>query len=54
MTPNPRWISSDQLAWEAMRQMEKDPLHPITVLPVLDDHRIVGLLRMHDILQAGL
>ncbi len=54
MTPNPRSISSDQLAWEAMRLMEKDPLHPITVLPVLDDRRIVGLLRMHDILQAGL
>jgi arabinose-5-phosphate isomerase len=54
MTSNPRWTSPDRLAWEAMRQMEKDPLHPIMVLPVLDDRRIVGLLRMHDILQAGL
>jgi arabinose-5-phosphate isomerase len=54
MTPNPRSISPEQLAWEAMRQMEKDSLHPITVLPVLDHRRIVGLLRMHDILQAGL
>ena len=54
MTPNPRWISSDELAWEAMRQMEKDPSHLIMVLPVLEDQRIVGLLRMHDILQAGL
>jgi len=54
MTPNPRWISANELAWEAMRQMEKDPRHPIMVLPVLDGQRVVGLLRMHDILQAGL
>jgi arabinose-5-phosphate isomerase len=54
MTPNPRSTSSDRLAWEAMRHMEQDPHCPITVLPVLESGRIVGLLRMHDILQAGL
>jgi arabinose-5-phosphate isomerase len=54
MTPSPRSISSDHLAFEAMRQMEEDPRRLITVLPVLDNGRVVGLLRMHDILQAGL
>ncbi len=54
MTPRPRCTSSTMLAWEAMRQMEEDPSRLITVLPVIDNGRVVGLLRMHDILQAGL
>ena len=52
MTPKPRCTSSETLAWEAMRQMEEDPNRLITVLAVVDDGRVVGLLRMHDILQA--
>ncbi|MBF8263005.1 MAG: Uncharacterized protein HW387_670 [Parachlamydiales bacterium] len=54
MTPSPRWVAANHLAWEAMRQMEADPGRLITVLPVLDNGQVVGLLRMHDILQAGL
>jgi arabinose-5-phosphate isomerase len=54
MTPKPRTITPDHLAVDAMRQMEEDPRRLITVLPVLENGRVVGLLRMHDILQAGL
>jgi arabinose-5-phosphate isomerase len=51
MTRNPKSITPDQLAIEAVQQMEENPNRPITVLPVLDDGRVVGLIRMHDILQ---
>ncbi len=54
MNPSPRAIARDRLALEAMQQMEGDPARLITVLPVLEEGFIVGLLRMHDILQAGL
>lgn len=54
MTAFPKTISPERLAFEAMRFMEEDPSRLITVLPVLQEGRIVGLLRMHDILQSGL
>lgn len=54
MNPHPRYIDSDFLALDALRHMEEDPARLITVLPVLEQGTVVGLLRMHDILQAGL
>lgn len=54
MSPNPRSISSDILALDALRCMEEDPARLITILPVVEQGSVVGLLRMHDILQAGL
>lgn len=54
MTPSPKSISPDQLAIEAVKKMEEDPARLITVLPVLEQARVVGLIRMHDILQKEL
>jgi arabinose-5-phosphate isomerase len=54
MTLKPKTISSEELAYEAMRNMEEDQKHPVTVLPVVEGGVCVGLLRMHDILQSGL
>lgn len=54
MTPAARTISSDVLAWEAVKMMESDQKRPITTLPVVDDGRVVGLIKMHDLLQTGL
>jgi arabinose-5-phosphate isomerase len=54
MTASPKTISPDQLALEAMSLMEKDPSRPVTILPVLDGEKVIGLVRMHDILQTGL
>jgi arabinose-5-phosphate isomerase len=54
MTPCPKTISAEKLAFDAMRQMEEDPARLVTVLPVVEKGRVVGLLRMHDIVQAGL
>lgn len=53
MTKTPRSISSDTLAFDAMKQMELDQKNPITVLPVLEGKKVVGLIKMHDIIQSG-
>lgn len=55
MTKTPRWIEANELAWAALQKMEADQKHPITVLAVLDESRaIVGVIKMHDIVQSGI
>lgn len=55
MVKNPRWVSPDMLAWEAMKIMEADASKRITVLPVIShDRKVLGLLHLHDIIQSGL
>ena len=52
MTPDPQTIPSDALAAEALRTMtERD--RPISVLFIVDTGKPVGILHMHDLLQAG-
>ncbi len=53
MTETARWTTADRLAFDAMKQMEEDQKHPITVLPVLEDNKVVGVIKIHDILQSG-
>jgi arabinose-5-phosphate isomerase len=44
-----------QLAWDALALMQKDPKKYITTLPVvLNDRTVIGILRLHDIIQAGI
>lgn len=55
MTATPRALDSQGLAYDAMKFMEADQKHPITVIPVIDEERkVVGVLKMHDIVQSGL
>jgi arabinose-5-phosphate isomerase len=55
MNSRPRYTSKSKLAWEALQLMEANPASPITVLAVTDsDGRLEGLIKMHDILQAGI
>jgi len=55
MSGSAKWIGPQKLAWEAMQDMERDQKKAITVLPVLEDGRkVVGLIKLHDILQAGI
>lgn len=55
MTKKCKSIHPNNLAWEAMKVMEGDQKSPIMVLPVVDDsNSLVGLVKMHDILQSGL
>lgn len=53
MTRTPKSIDADALAWDAMKLMEADQNHPIMVLPVLEKSEVVGIIKMHDLIQAG-
>ncbi len=55
MTSGPKVVSSDMLAYNAMLMMEENPKRPVTVLPVVDSaYHLIGIIKMHDILQTGL
>ena len=55
MTANPITIKEDQLASNALTLMEKDNTKPITILVVIDQaESVIGVLRMHEIIQSGL
>jgi arabinose-5-phosphate isomerase len=54
MTRSPISTKSDVLAWDALKLMQKDPKRWIMVLPVIEDEKVVGLIRMHDIIHTGI
>jgi len=54
MTASPMTTSSMVLAVDALASMERNSKKSVTVLPVVDDEVVVGMLRMHDLVQAGL
>ena len=54
MTADPVTTTTDALAYEALTIMEDRPSQ-ISVLPVVNDEgRFVGMLRLHDVVRAGL
>ncbi|MDY6292426.1 MAG: KpsF/GutQ family sugar-phosphate isomerase [Succiniclasticum sp.] len=54
MTKNPKFITKDKLAAQALHIMESHTPKPITVLPVLDEERhVIGLLHMTDLVRQG-
>lgn len=52
-TSDPISVTPDTLAAEALRMMERNPAQALSVLPVIDGGELVGLLRLHDLVQAG-
>ncbi len=50
MTKNPKTITPDLLATVALQEMQQKH---ITVLPVLDQAQLVGVVHIHDLLAAG-
>ena len=55
MTADPITVEAETLAITALEQMERNPRKAIAVLPVVDSEgRMLGLLRLHDLVQAGL
>lgn len=54
MTADPKSVSVEALAWDALKMMEENQKQPVTVLPVLEGKVLVGLIKMHDIVQAGI
>ena len=54
MTKAPKYITADKLAAQALHLMESNQPKPITVLPVLDENKVViGLLHMTDLVRQG-
>ncbi|HEY3824815.1 MAG TPA: KpsF/GutQ family sugar-phosphate isomerase [Bryobacteraceae bacterium] len=53
MTRRPVTVSADATLHDALRLMEDRPSQ-ISVLPVVDGNRCIGLLRLHDLYQADL
>lgn len=54
MTKSPRLAYPEMFAVDAMRLMESDQKRAITVLPVVESGILVGLIKLHDIVQSGL
>ncbi|GER38461.1 arabinose 5-phosphate isomerase KdsD [Striga asiatica] len=51
---NPRTISPDAMAVEAMQKMESPP-SPVQFLPVINDQNVlIGIVTLHDLVSAGL
>lgn len=48
MTKDYRYISKNKLVYEALNMMEKEFLK-ISLIPVIDDDKFIGVIRMHDI-----
>ena len=52
---DPITVKADVLVVKALEQMEHNRRKPISVLPVVNEgHQLMGLLRLHDLVQAGL
>jgi arabinose-5-phosphate isomerase len=55
MTKDPTAIRPEVLAFDALHVMEDRKPRQINLLPVVDaDGRAVGMIRLHDLVQAGL
>ncbi len=54
MTPSAVSVLSHILAWDAMKEMQKVPDKWVMVTPVVENGKVVGILRMHDIIQSGI
>lgn len=54
MTPTALTIEKEMLAWDALKIMQRDPKKFVMVLPVLNQGKVAGILRLHDVVQAGI
>lgn len=53
MTKNPITVIPEMLAYDALQLMENRPFQ-ISVLPVIENNKSCGMLRLHDIVRSGL
>ncbi|MES2344344.1 MAG: CBS domain-containing protein, partial [Chlamydiota bacterium] len=47
-------LSKDELVWDAVKILQKDPKRWVMVAPVIADDKVIGVLRMHDVISVGL
>ncbi len=52
MTSEPTFLTPSTLAFEALKVME-NPKRLISVVPVVEDGKFMGVLRLHDLFKAG-
>ncbi|MBU4485287.1 MAG: KpsF/GutQ family sugar-phosphate isomerase [Candidatus Delongbacteria bacterium] len=52
MTPNPKIIEYDTLAYDALKVMKTSG--SFSVMPVLNGNKLAGLIKLHDLLKSGL
>ena len=46
--------TKQERAWSALRRMQKGDQSWVSVVPVVENNLLIGLIRMHDIVQAGI
>lgn len=54
MSTAPIYVNKMTLAYEAKKVMQKDDRSWINVLPVVEQQEVIGLLRLHDLIKAGI
>jgi arabinose-5-phosphate isomerase len=54
MSVKPVCVDKKTLAYEAKKAMQKEDNSWINVVPVVEDQQVIGLLRLHDLIKAGI
>jgi arabinose-5-phosphate isomerase len=54
MSSQPTFIDKDKTAFEAKKTMQQDAKTWVNVLPIVENNQVIGLVRLHDILKAGI
>ncbi len=47
-------IEKEALAIQALREMQKDPHKWVSLIPIIENRKVLGVLRMHDVIHSGL
>jgi len=53
MNPNPICFSTGRKAYDVLKDME-DRERPISVVPIVENEKLVGMVSLHDLLQRGI
>ena len=54
VSSSPMFVSSNTLAIDALKQMEENPKKRVSMLPVIDNKKIIGFVNLHSLVSAGI
>ena len=54
VTFSPMFVSSNTLAIDALKKMENNPKKRVSMLPVIDNKKIIGFVNLHSLVSAGI